>query len=53
MVNLELKPGWVKEKTGKEKTRLTPATQLRPCGLTRRPGCNPLTFVFLTKMMSF
>jgi len=25
MVNLELKPGWVKEKTGKEKTRLTPA----------------------------
>jgi len=25
MVNLELKSGWVKEKTGKEKTRLTPA----------------------------
>jgi len=25
MVNLELKPGWVKEKTGKEKTWLTPA----------------------------
>jgi hypothetical protein len=38
--DLELKPGRVEEKTGKEKTRCDPA---RP---GKKPGCNPLTFVF-------
>jgi hypothetical protein len=47
-----LEQGRVEDKIGKGKPRYDPATQLtrRP---SQKPGCNPLTFVFLTKTMSF
>jgi hypothetical protein len=46
-----LKPGWVEEKTKKEKTRCEPADRAR---LGQKLGCNPLTFVFFfTKTTSF
>jgi len=44
----------VEEKTGKEKTWCDPADPTGWPGKTRsKPGCNPLTFVFFTKMTSF
>jgi len=45
-VNLGLEPSWVEEKIGKEKIQCDQAD-------LAKPSCNPLTFVFLTKMTSF
>jgi hypothetical protein len=45
-----LEPGWVKEKIGKEKIRCDLANLAKP---GQKCGCNPLTFVFFTKMTPF
>jgi hypothetical protein len=43
-----LKPGRVEEKIEEEKT-----WWVDPARSSQKPGCNPLTFVFFTKMTSF
>jgi hypothetical protein len=42
--------GQVKEKTGEEKTWCDSVDPTRP---DKKPGCNPLTFVFLLKRYYF
>jgi hypothetical protein len=45
-----LEPGRVKEKTREGKTLCDPVDPSRP---GQKPGCNPLTFVFLLKRRRF
>jgi hypothetical protein len=42
-----MEPSRVEKKTGEEKTQRDPAIPLQ------KPGCNPLTFVFLLKRHRF
>jgi len=39
-----LEPGWIEEKIEEGKTRCDSVDSTRP---SQKPGCNPLTFVFI------